>query len=69
MIDAPHAASSNRKIQEHEAVDDSQLTGVYEGKEAPQMCRLFGGARTRMSGSNTVGRMAIMSVCRSLRGS
>jgi len=36
MIDAPHAGSSNREIQEHEAVDDSQLTCVFERKKAPR---------------------------------
>src|SRR5262249_1998 len=39
MIEAPHAASCHCKIEEHEAVDDSQLTRIQEGKEAPRRVR------------------------------
>src|SRR5215472_12588777 len=39
MIEAPHAASCHCEIEEHEAVDDSQLTRVQEWKEAPRRVR------------------------------
>src|SRR5262249_28688236 len=39
MIEAPHAASRHSEIEEHEAVDDSQLTRVQERKEAPRRVR------------------------------
>src|SRR6266566_4370216 len=39
MIEAPHAASRHGEIEEHEAVDDSQLTRVQERKEAPRGVR------------------------------
>jgi hypothetical protein len=39
MIEAPHAASRYCEIEEHEAVDDSQLTRVQERKEAPRRVR------------------------------
>src|SRR6516164_6159925 len=39
MIEAPHAASRHCEIEEHEAVDDSQLTRVQERKEAPRRVR------------------------------
>src|SRR5215813_7917783 len=39
MIEAPHAASRHCEIEEHEAVDDSQLTRVQKRKEAPRRVR------------------------------
>src|SRR5262249_42799413 len=39
MIEASHAASRHGEIEEHEAVDDSQLTRVQERKEAPRRVR------------------------------
>src|SRR5262245_3922987 len=39
MIEAPHAAARHGEIQEHEAVDDSQLTRVQECKKAPRRVR------------------------------
>src|SRR6516225_3359429 len=39
MIEAPHAASRHCEIEEHEAVDDSQLARVQERKEAPRRVR------------------------------
>src|SRR5262249_57325577 len=39
MIEAPHTASRHCEIEEHEAVDDSQLTPVQERKEAPRRVR------------------------------
>src|SRR6185295_20306873 len=39
MIEAPHAAPRHCEIEEHEAVDDSQLTCVQERKEAPRRVR------------------------------
>src|SRR5215472_15656311 len=39
MIEAPHAASRHCEIEEHEAVDDSQLARVQEWKEAPRRVR------------------------------
>src|SRR5215471_19671479 len=39
MIEAPHAASRHCEIEEHEAVDNSQLTHVQEWKEAPRRVR------------------------------
>src|SRR5262249_16179938 len=39
MIEAPYAASRHCEIEEHEAVDDSQLTRVQERKEAPRRVR------------------------------
>src|SRR5215472_6777742 len=39
MIEAPHAAARHCEIEEHEAVDDSQLTRVQERKEASRRVR------------------------------
>src|SRR5947207_15938891 len=39
MIEAPHAASRHCEIEEHEAVDDSQLARVQERKEASRRLR------------------------------
>jgi hypothetical protein len=45
LINAPLAASGHREIQEHEAVDDCQLTPVQKRKEAPRPMSYEGGDR------------------------